>query len=321
MAVCVRCKSLACALKGLAIILLVSLLPRAVQAADTLIYLDIPYIPDGDTRQVLDIYLPAEANTPLPTLLLIHGGGFLTGSKSDLHTLARHWVERGYAVVVLEYRLAPEHIYPAPVQDAFCALAWLQVYATDYGFDIQKLAVLGESVGGTLAALLGTVDDARLYMHGCPYTLSEKPWTQAVIAFYPVVNLDLAGYSGFFEPYLGVPCAESPDLWAEASPLHWVDGDDPPFLLIHGLWDVRVPVTESESLAHALESAGVSVELMKLPRTDHRFILTDPDSPAAQESLSAAEAFLESVFKPSCPPSGGRPPQPLEMKPSAAPDW
>ncbi len=259
-------------------------------------YTDLPYLPGGDPRQVLDIVLPERGDAPFPTLFLIHGGGFIAGSKSEMTGVAGYFVERGYAVVLAEYRLAPEYTYPAQVQDIFCALAWTHAHAETYSLDPRRMVAVGESAGGTLAALLGSVDEAGEYMAGCPYAMPERGRVQAVVAYYPVVDLAAQDYESFFVPYMGSDPDQAPQDWAKASPLGWIDGGEPPFLLIHGLWDVRVPPNESKKLAAALEAAGAEVELLLLPHTDHRFLLDTPDSPATQHSLEAVLAFLERLF-------------------------
>ncbi len=272
--------------------------PTPARRYSPLVYADVPYVPDGDPRQILDVYLPGGLDGPAPVLILIHGGGFLEGSKSSLARTARHFAEMGYAALSIEYRLAPAHTYPAQVRDVFCARAWILANADDYDFDAERIVVVGESVGGTLAVMLGVVDDAERYMKDCPYpTTSDTRRVQGVVAYYPVINFDLDTYGSFFHQYLGTEAVRDPELWAEASPLNWIDGSEPPFLIIHGLWDVRVPLSESLDLMHALESAGVKVSLVRIPRADHSFLVVNPGSTEYRLSLEAVEAFLNELTR------------------------
>ena len=106
---------------------------------------NVSYARPGEPRQVLDVYLPSGAPAPYATLFIVHGGGFFDGEKADLAPLARRFAQRGYAAVLVEYRLAPEHVYPSQVQDAFCALSWLYANAQPYGFDPDQVVAVGES--------------------------------------------------------------------------------------------------------------------------------------------------------------------------------
>ena len=277
----------------------VSVVSAAQQATHTPLQvktLDVPYVPDGDVTQDLRIYLPEGIEGSLPTFFMIHGGAFRYASKTLYDTLAHHFVERGYAVISINYRLLPRFAYPAQVQDTFCALAWTHANADTYGFDPERIVALGDSAGATLAAMLGTVDDTSPYMKGCPDTLPGTDWIQGVIAFYG--EFDLSYNPGSFFSYLGKKFGEAPDLWAEASPIHWIDGREPPFLLIHGTKDTMVPVSESQNFAAALKKAKVDVELLLIPEVDHLFITHNRLSSSENvQSLGAIEAFLAKLFE------------------------
>lgn len=263
-----------------------------------IIYSNIPYSQPGDPRQVLDVYLPPVTRGPFPTLFMVHGGGFLAGEKDDLAPLARHLAQQGYAVVLVEYRLAPEHVYPSQVQDAFCALSWLYAHAHTHGFDPDRVVAVGESVGGSLVALLGAVDDPQRYLEGCAHDLPAGGRLQGVVAFYPVTNFALAAYDAFFVPYLGVRPEQAPERWAEASPLHWIDGHEPPFLVIHGSWDLRVPSSESRNLVDALRAHKVHAELVVISQADHGFIAESLESRPSRAALGAMDAFFEMLRLP-----------------------
>jgi acetyl esterase len=96
---------------------------------------------------------------------LIHGVG---EDKTDLDHWARHFAHQGYAAVSINYHDIKLFNHPLPVQDAFCALAWIHAQADTCGFDPRRIVVLGHSAGGTLTAMLGTVDDPDLFTQACP---------------------------------------------------------------------------------------------------------------------------------------------------------
>jgi dipeptidyl aminopeptidase/acylaminoacyl peptidase len=113
------------------------------------------------------------------------------------------------------------------------------------------------------------------------------------VALYPVTNLASPAYGNFFVPYLGVALEDAPEVWAEASPMHWIDGDEPPFLVIHGGWDLRVPASESRNLVDALRAHQVEAELVMIPEADHGFITESLGSGQSQAALAAMDAFLD----------------------------
>jgi acetyl esterase/lipase len=227
---------------------------------------DISYA-DADPRQKLDIYLPTSGEGPFPILFAIHEGNFNSGAKSDLRGQALYFVEQGYAVVTPNHRFTPQYIYPAQVQDAFCALAWVHANADTYHLDTGRVVALGLVSGGSLAAMLGVVDDPTPYLEGCPHALPEENWVQGVAVFTGVFDFTNDVYGRYAErehyvAYLGGEPDEVPEIWREASPINWVDGSDASFLLIHGSGaDERIDSGESARFRNALKEAGVEVKL------------------------------------------------------------
>ncbi len=251
---------------------------------------DIPYVPGGAIQQVLDLYLPPDATEPFPTVLLLHGGG---GSKRDLASLATSLARQGYAAAALNFREYPRDTYPAAIQDAFCGLGWLYANAETYHLDPQRFFSLGHSFGGTLASMLGVVDDPTLFLAGCPYSLPETGRVRGVIAYtglFDYVHLPSVGeLNDYASNYLGSSRAAAPEIWTQASPLTWIDGSEPPFLIIHGEADRSIPIEQSQTFAAALQAAGVQTELMLIPDATHAGIIS------SQVTLDAALSFLAGV--------------------------
>lgn len=254
---------------------------------------DVPYA-DQDPKQKLDVYLPTSGDGPFPTLLAFHAGNFNgesnNGAKSDLRGLARYFAEQGYAVVTPNHRFTPQYVYPAQVQDAFCALAWTHANADTYGFDTGRIVVLGLVSGGNLAAMLGVVDDPTPYMEGCPHALPEENWVQGVAAFTGLFDFTNDVYGRYAErehyvAYLGGEQDEVPEIWYQASPINWVDGDDASFLLIHGAGaDERIDSGESARFRNALKEAGAEVRL-SIVDTSHIVLRESTASYRAVEAL------------------------------------
>ncbi len=267
---------------------------------DPIMHLNIEYIPDAAPTQKLDVYLPAEGQGPYPTILAIHGGGFVSLTKGVYRQFANQFAQWGYATVSTNYRLAPRYSYPAQVEDVFCALAWVHANHEEYNLDPQRIIVTGGSAGGYLAAMIGTVDDPTQYLNDCPYTLPEEEAFQGVVAFY--ARFDLRGFEGDtdldnLEAYLGAKYEEVPaERLAEISPIVLLDGSERPFLLIHGTEDYVVPSWTSEDFATALEEKEIDVELLLL-EVPHYFEIYSLDHPLIIESYAAMVNFMEKVFE------------------------
>jgi acetyl esterase/lipase/sugar lactone lactonase YvrE len=252
---------------------------------------DVRYVADGHPRQTLDLYLPTRGEGPFPTLVMIPGGG---ADKRDLAHWARYFVERGYVAVSINYRDITLFDYPATVEDAFCAVAWTHASADTYGFDPGRIVVMGHSVGGTLAAMLATVDDPHLFAEDCPHELPEADWIQGAIPFTGVFDYVSAlrfspERAPRLEDYLGGDLNQVPETWAEASAAIWVDGSEPPFLLIHGTEDSEIEVDQSMAFAETLQQAGVEANLLLIRGADHEAIIR------SEQSLEAVEDFLATL--------------------------
>ncbi len=131
---------------------------------------DIPYQPGEARHHHLDIYRPTGQQGKLPIILYVHGGGFRILSKDTHWVMALSFARRGYLVFNINYRLAPEHPYPAAIQDCCAALAWVAQNAHRYGGDIGRLAFAGESAGANLVTALALATS---------YSRPE-PWAQSI---------------------------------------------------------------------------------------------------------------------------------------------
>jgi Tol biopolymer transport system component/pimeloyl-ACP methyl ester carboxylesterase len=243
----------------------------------------LAYVEEGDPARKISLYLPSEARRESQTLLVYGGEGF--------PQLVRHFAELGYTVIAFSSR---DDSYLAETEDGFCALAWAHANADAYGFDAAQIVALGGSMWGGNAALLGLVDDPGPYLEGCPHAFPERDRLRAVIALAGVFDYSeegdfFSGFIGAITDYMGGRPDEVPENWAAASAITWVQGDGPPFLLVHGTSDTNVAHHQSEKFAAALESAGNEVELVLLPGVNHFNSVTSP------RVFEAMESFLEGL--------------------------
>jgi acetyl esterase/lipase len=232
----------------------------------------------------LDAYVPTSAGTAdeeRAVVLLVHGGGWSGGDKSDLATQAEALAELGYVAVTVEYRLAPEHPYPAAAEDVQAAVAWLRerTQVTHYGIDPDRIGVLGVSAGGHLAELLGTLGSGSTERGS--RVAAVVSWSG--VADLTTVDLDVG--------VLGCATNECPDVAAAASPITHVDATDAPTLLVTSVGDGIVPMAQSEEMDAALAAAGVDHQLLVLPGSGHATQLSDA-------AWATTVAFLEQHLHP-----------------------
>lgn len=247
-------------------------LPEGVQA-----HRDLAYVDNGHERHKLDLYLPAQAKAPLPVLIWVHGGGWQNGSKDGCPPLRAGYIERGYAVASLNYRLSGHAVFPAQIEDCKAAIRWLRAHAAKFGLDPQRFGVWGSSAGGHLVALLGTSGEVKAFDVGAH--LDQSSAVQAVCDYYGptdfVAFVTTKGYESHAAAnapeakLLGGTVEEKPELAKRVNPITHITPDDPPFLIVHGDRDPVVPLNQSELLFEALKKAGVSAHFHTIEGAAH----------------------------------------------------
>jgi acetyl esterase len=251
-------------------------------------------------RVKLRVYTPVKAaHGALPALLFFHGGGYVIGDLETHDGLCRILAnEAGVRVVAVDYRLAPEHKFPAAVDDALAALRHVLDHAAELGIDPDRLAVGGDSAGGGLAAVLAqqaaqTGQRLRLQMLLFPVTQIGQD-TPSLTAFAEGYFLEREGLRWFYGHYLpGNVNRDDPRI----SPLKAQDvtGLAPAFVMLAGFDPLH---DEGLLYADRLRQAGVSVTLRDYPDMVHDFIYMVSALPAARTALSGAAAALKSALSP-----------------------
>jgi len=231
-------------------------------------WLDLPYASLSQSQK-LDIYLPEQGNGPFPVILHIHGGGFAIGDKRDIHVMAfLRGLERGYAVVSVNYRLSGEAVFPAGLQDVKAAIRWLRANAEQYHLDGDRVAACGGSSGGNYAAMVCLTasvtefDDASLGNAEYPCHVQA-----AVDLFGPTdfLKMDEQLAENGFGPsdhgeadspesrYLGAKLSDAPLKVVLANPMTYIHEHMPPILIQHGRLDTLVPIQQSTMFVEKLE--------------------------------------------------------------------
>lgn len=273
-------------------------------------YLDIPYesVPNSPK---LDVYLPDSGKGPFPVIVYIHGGAYMFGDKRDAEVEpALQGVNRGFAVVSINYRLAQVAKWPAQVYDCKAAIRWTRGNSKKYGFNPNEIAAWGASAGGQLAALLGTSGGVKSLENLKVGNPDESSRVEAVVDWFGPTNflkmdeqLKESGLKSAFEnsgpnspgsQLMGKNISDFPNLVREADPDTYVSSEDPPFFIQHGLEDNVVPYQGSVELARKLGKAigPEKVFLQLFPATSHygKPFFT-------QENLNRVFSFLDKYLK------------------------
>lgn len=240
----------------------------------------------------LDLYRSPEAPEPQPLVVVIHGGSWNSGDSTQLSWLNGYLAARGFAVAALNYRLVPNHLFPAQRDDVLAALAWLKENASRLGLEASRIALLGRSAGGQLALLAA-------------YS-TRDPAIRAVISFYAPADL-LWGWDnptnplvsdscGLLRDYLGGTPSQVKERYEAASPIEFVNPRTPPTLLLHGTRDELVFPEHMRRLASRLEQAGVPHLQLELPWGTHGCD-ANPAGPGGQITTWAVERFLTAAFQ------------------------
>jgi acetyl esterase/lipase len=250
----------------------------------TILHGNIPYNNDTLTKHLLDIYLPPNAKGKVPLVIFVHGGGWLGNDKyADIGYMKKtvaEVVSSGFALASIDYRFSTQSIFPAQIQDCNRAISYLFDNADKYGLDKNRIAVMGFSAGGHLASLIGLSrnnDVNNFFMPGTTKSFNIK----AVIDFYGPAELIL--FPGNNDPkspesiLIGATPLSRPDLAKAASPVSYVDKNDPPFLIIHGEKDDLVSIKQSQLLSSWLNVAGVQNELVTVKDAPHFGVMFDSD--------------------------------------------
>lgn len=267
-------------------------LPRSVASHENVVYLEL----ENGRQLHLDVYHPKrKGKKKRPAVLMIHGGGWMAGSKENMRPMAQQLAQKGYVAVVAEYRLGGEAPYPAGVQDLKTAVRWMRANAENYGIDSGKIAAYGCSAGAHLASLLGATNKLTLYDYHETYN-GYSAEVQAVLNIdgivsfiHPEAEPEWTGRSA--NAWLGDYQKNYP-RWKEASPLTYADENLPPFLFVNSSFP-RFHAGR-EDLRALLQENGTYYEAQTFAGSPHGFWLFKP---WFKPTLTYSVGFLREVFE------------------------
>lgn len=239
---------------------------------------DITFSEGPGYRLRLDVYRHRARPEKCPTLLQVHGGGWVLGSKNEQGLpLVTHLASRGWVCVSADYRLSPRATFPDPLVDLKRAIQWIREHGAEYGADPDFIVVTGGSAGGHLATLVGLTGNEVEYQPGFEDVDTS---VKACVSFYGVYDFT-DRHKHYRNPGLGrllqrrvmkAALEEARDAYEKASPMSRLRPDTPPFFIIHGDRDTLVPVEEARRFFAMFEEvAPGSVVYAEIPGAQHAF--------------------------------------------------
>lgn len=220
---------------------------------------DIAY---GDqSRQTLDVYAPDKPAPGHPVVVFFYGGSWQTGDKDGYRFVGEALASRGITAVLPNYRLYPQVTFPAFIDDGAAAVAWTKHHIGAYGGHACHLFVAGHSAGAQIAAMLAT---------------NGRYLANAGVSIH-----DLSGFIGLSGPYDFLPIKDATlkkifapkSEWPRTQPIHFVDGDEPPMLLLHGGADTTVLPKNTTNMAAKVNEYGGSAKVKIYPGVDHVMLI------------------------------------------------
>ncbi|WP_092542829.1 alpha/beta hydrolase [Zunongwangia mangrovi] len=254
---------------------------------------DIEYKETASSILKLDIYRPVfSAEEKAPVILLIHGGGWISGSKENQRIMAQNLAENGFVAITIAYRLSQEAVYPAGVIDIKDAIRWIKSNAKAYNIDSDKIAVLGTSAGAQLATLVGVTPNSEIYNEEDEEISSKVQAIVNVDGIVSFVHPEASAEGEIAGLWLDGSRTENPKNWKEASPLEYVGENTPPTLFINS----SMPRFHAgrDDMIKIMDKYGTYYEVHTLEDSPHSFWLLEP---WFQPTLDYTVSFLNKIFR------------------------
>ncbi len=260
---------------------------------------NITYRTVDNTSLLIDVFRPKKAKGKRSAVIIVHGGGWRSGNRTQHYALAERLAEKGLVCFTPAYRLSTEALYPAAVLDLKEVIRWVRANAGKYHVDTNQIAILGFSAGGQLATLLGTTGNNPIFADAQSKLQKYGTQVQAIV--------DIDGTLAFIHPesgegddskstsaatyWFGYNKTEKPELWRQAAALTYAGPQTPPTLFINSAVD-RMHAGRTDYI-NALNQGNVYTEVHTFPDTPHTFCLFEP---WFTPTVNYITGFLNKVF-------------------------
>lgn len=282
------------------------ILPLCAKAADVSVIPDIEYGTVDGRPMFGDMYVP-DGPGPFPGILFIHGGGFVGGSKSSgqIVAFAKLFASHGYVVFSIEYRMINDGgMFPNNILDCKCGLGWFHGNAAAYRLDPDRVAVMGESAGAYLSAMLAFTQNEHTLQPTCPEQAAADTSVRAAVLYYAPTNFMTfnSGASQLLElaikQQLKLNKSKIREFKEKYSPITYA-GLAPPVFVSYSDPDNTVPPSQSRELIAEIEKMGGIYEVYEAvgDGMDHGFVLSYPNTPQSREAVDRTLGFLEKYVK------------------------
>ncbi|MCX6226326.1 MAG: alpha/beta hydrolase [Bacteroidia bacterium] len=244
----------------------------------------------------LDIYRPKNLNKPAPLLVFIHGGAWKGGNRADYLIYLVDFAKRGYITATVSYRLLKDGPYPDCAEDITDAVRWFYNNGEKYGYDPDRIALVGGSAGAHLALLAAYGWGKHAVNSDSTEVPENSHRIKAVVDIYGPVDLttEYARNQTLVTSFIAHSFKETPELYRQASPINYLDKTDPPTMILHGTSDELVPISQSDMLKALLDSLGVPNVYYRVPLWPHTMDIVKRVNDFSQLKMSD---FFEKYLK------------------------
>ncbi|HEX6225405.1 MAG TPA: alpha/beta hydrolase [Chryseolinea sp.] len=281
----------------LCLLLLAALVTGAQQTRKEL--KDVVYAEVAGHNLSLDLYMPPASTTAPYLIVWIHGGAWHSGTKASP---PKSFVESGYALASVDYRLSVDAKFPAQIFDIKAAIRYLRANAEKYGYRADKIVIAGSSAGAHLAVLAGVTNNDRELEGALGNHLTTSSSVQGILDYYGPTNFTtilkqstphgISVRAPAMALLLGKTVDNSPEMARKASPVFQIDSHDPPLLIFHGDQDIQVPINQSHELVGVYKKQNLKVQMEVVHGAGHS---EEPYFESPYQKIT--EVFLADIFK------------------------
>jgi acetyl esterase/lipase len=266
------------------------------------IYKNLPFS-ESEQSLTLDLYVPNELSEPVPCIIVIQGGGFMSQDGQRFRYFAEYIAKNNYVAALISYRGRPDYTYTTTIQDVKSTVRFIKAESSKYSIDPDRIGATGQSAGATLSTLLAVTGNNSVFDKKEPKNSCE---IQAAVVYAGVFNF-ISRYTDSSQvalqpnidikiitngEWIGSSFSKNNKNWKKASAINYIDKNDPPILFIHCKDDKTVPWLQSQEMFEKMKDMGIRTDTLYFEQGDHGFKLEDRDL-----YLSPMMSFFKKIFE------------------------